>query len=108
MYDEPDQLKRQKEDLKLNVESVDPATATGKINNYDVSLEGCSCMDFSRRRSPCKHMYRLAHELGVFETAGKVINDPSIRNYSDERDERNALKKRIAALPQRSQEILQE
>ena len=33
---------------------------------YEVYLENCTCMDFMRRKLPCKHMYRLAHELGVF------------------------------------------
>lgn len=32
---------------------------------YRVSLESCSCVDYQRRGEPCKHMYRLALELGV-------------------------------------------
>lgn len=31
---------------------------------YHVTLCGCSCVDYQRRREPCKHMYRLAMELG--------------------------------------------
>ena len=36
-------------------------------NVYDVSLEKCTCPDFinNRARKPCKHMYRLALELGL-------------------------------------------
>lgn len=108
LHDEPDQLKRQKGALKLNVQFVDTATGTGKINDYDVSLDSCSCIDFSRRGVPCKHMYRLAHELDIFKLEGKVVNAPSIHNCKDEQDGRNALKKIISALPKRSQEILQE
>lgn len=32
---------------------------------YAVSLDGCDCADFQRRRLPCKHMIRLAVELGI-------------------------------------------
>lgn len=61
-----DQLKRIKSALKLKMDSVDFETQTGHIKDYDVSLDKCTCMDFGRRRKPCKHIYRLAIELGVF------------------------------------------
>lgn len=32
---------------------------------YNVTLLNCDCIDFSRRKRPCKHMYRLAMELDV-------------------------------------------
>ncbi len=32
---------------------------------YEVSLTRCQCRDHVRRRKPCKHMYRLALELGI-------------------------------------------
>lgn len=32
---------------------------------YMVSLSGCGCADFQRRSLPCKHMIRLALELGL-------------------------------------------
>lgn len=32
---------------------------------YYVTLEGCDCRDFERRGAPCKHMIRLAIELGI-------------------------------------------
>ena len=108
LHDEADQLKRQNAALKLNVQSVDSAAATGKINDYDVSLDFCPCIDFSRRHLPCKHMYRLAHELGVFPLAGKVVNDPAVRNTVATKHTRTALKQAIAELPKRAQEILQE
>lgn len=34
-------------------------------NTYSVSLSECTCADFQRRRLPCKHMMRLAVELGL-------------------------------------------
>jgi len=34
-------------------------------NIYTTSLLNCDCEDFKRRNIPCKHMYKLAYELGV-------------------------------------------
>ena len=32
---------------------------------YAVSLSDCECVDYERRGLPCKHMIRLAFELGL-------------------------------------------
>ncbi len=32
--------------------------------DYHTTLESCTCVDFARRKLPCKHIYRLAIELG--------------------------------------------
>lgn len=32
---------------------------------YETTQESCTCVDFVRRGQPCKHMYRLAMELGA-------------------------------------------
>lgn len=40
---------------------------SGSHGSYVTSLEDCICMDFIRRKLPCKHMYRLAMELGVIK-----------------------------------------
>ncbi len=72
-----DQLKRQQSAKSLQLDSIDRDARTGKIKTYDVSLDGCTCMDFTRRHKPCKHMYRLATELGVFPVdAPKKIQVP--------------------------------
>jgi len=34
--------------------------------SYSTSLIDCTCVSFAREKKPCKHMYRLAHELGVY------------------------------------------
>jgi hypothetical protein len=34
---------------------------------YETFLDRCDCTDFKRRKRPCKHMYRLALELGLVE-----------------------------------------
>lgn len=31
---------------------------------YSVTLSSCDCIDFYRNNLPCKHIYRLAYELG--------------------------------------------
>jgi hypothetical protein len=33
---------------------------------YQTGLTRCDCLDFVSRKTPCKHMYRLAMELGLF------------------------------------------
>lgn len=35
---------------------------------YITTLENCTCTDFKRRKKPCKHMYRLALEIGMMDT----------------------------------------
>lgn len=78
LHAEPDQLKRVKSALNLKMDSVDLESQTGKIKTYDVSLGKCTCMDFGRRRKPCKHIYRLAIELGIFNAntdAPKTISN---------------------------------
>lgn len=51
--------------------SIDTENSTGifkgSSGQYKTSLSECSCRDFILRRFPCKHMYRLAYELGLFE-----------------------------------------
>lgn len=42
-------------------------TSTSDLPYYDTSLSQCTCHDFQERRLPCKHIYRLAVELGVIE-----------------------------------------
>lgn len=35
------------------------------------TLTSCTCMDFRKNRIPCKHMYKLADILGVYEKPQK-------------------------------------
>jgi len=72
-HNNPEQIKRQKSacDKKLTPISIDGNLQTGVFEgsskNYLTTLKECECVDFSKRRFPCKHMYRLAHELGVYD-----------------------------------------
>lgn len=92
LHAEPEQLKRVKSAFNLKMDSVDFGAHTGKIKTYDVSLGKCTCMDFGRRRKPCKHIYRLAIELGIFNAnadtvsgsiaPAKKINNKNVTNCS--------------------------
>lgn len=56
---------------------------SGKHGTYQATLEGCSCVDFSRRKLPCKHMYRLAIELGVMHAEVKSDVNKIVKPLSD-------------------------
>lgn len=59
------------------------------VSKYRTSLRECECQDFARRLKPCKHMYRLAHELGVEELENEVlyVDEPSklvsVKNFKN-------------------------
>ena len=42
---------------------------SGKVP-YITTLDSCNCGDFTKRRLPCKHIYRLALELGLLNGEG--------------------------------------
>jgi len=73
-HDKPEQRKRwlrAAKDCSL-VRVLDEAQGVAVVRGnrggeYTTSLMMCSCSDFAKRRKPCKHMYFLAHHLGVFD-----------------------------------------
>lgn len=70
-----DQLQRQQRALDLKMTSVNRDKKTGTIKDYFVSLDKCTCVDFQKRRKPCKHIYRLAFELGIFDLDATKIEE---------------------------------
>ena len=74
IHTQPDQIKRMASARKKDTSpsSVDKETksaifpGSGK-NPYTTSLNECTCGDFLRRHLPCKHIYRLAMELGIMD-----------------------------------------
>lgn len=83
-HDEPEQQKRADKatDKKLTPISIDVENCIGhfkgsKASTYVTSLADCTCVDFARRHLPCKHMYRLAHELHVFDLGSNVTSSSS-------------------------------
>lgn len=75
LHEEAEQLKRQKSALDLEMDYVDCVAQEGKIRNYEVTLEDCTCVDFQRRHKPCKHMYALAVEIGAFKIDEDKVSD---------------------------------
>ena len=73
-HDDPEQQKRIASAKKSALTPVhidrDELTGTfvGSSGHHNTTLNYCSCIDFNRRKLPCKHMYRLAMELGCFES----------------------------------------
>ena len=43
---------------------------------YQVSLTSCTCIDFARKHEACKHMIRLAMELGILDESGNTMQPP--------------------------------
>ncbi len=72
VHSSSEQKKRQERALekKCSPISINKEEASGLFKGskgqYVTSLSQCDCVDFARRKLPCKHMYRLAHELDVF------------------------------------------
>lgn len=78
-HSEADQIKRQisAQSAKCTPVFVDEIAAIGHFQgssgNHTTSLKTCSCIDFNRRKKPCKHMYRLAMELNLM--SGDIKSD---------------------------------
>ena len=76
LHDTPEQLQRQDRLTELRVLQLDRVEGTGIVrsgsgdsgHSYETSLTKCQCVDFHQRRLPCKHIYRLAAELGVYRS----------------------------------------
>ena len=73
LHNDYHQLQRQQRATKLQLDSVDFDKRTGRFGKLRVSLERCSCTEFRRNHKPCKHMYRLASELGLFKLDAEKI-----------------------------------
>lgn len=71
VHDTIDQLKRICSSRKISSSKIvidcvnQTATISGSASTpYNVSLTHCDCSDFNVRGLPCKHIYRLALDLG--------------------------------------------
>lgn len=74
IHDLPDQQKRIASAKKAatSPEHIDKDAGVGIFpgsgkNPYQTTFDSCTCVDFSKRHLPCKHMYRLAMECREFE-----------------------------------------
>jgi len=78
-----EELKRMKKASTCKIISLDKekqrATFAGSAEiPYSTSLFSCTCIDFGRRHKPCKHMYRLQHELGIINIEGVPRGELSV------------------------------
>lgn len=105
--------------------SIENLRAVADINSGDhhyqnVTLTGCTCMDYQTRHIPCKHMLFLAHHLGILrsdrdylERALQKANDKvkevkSIEKNNKQRDEsfKKKLDKAQKDLDNRYQQVI--
>jgi hypothetical protein len=84
IHDEPPQQRRmERAQLIAKVDNLDAVKGSCTIKGssstpYITTLTSCTCTDFKRafkrkHTIPCKHIYRLAHELGIIDL-GKISN----------------------------------
>lgn len=59
-------------------------SSTSDLPYYDTSLHKCNCHDFQKRQLPCKHIYRLAVELGIIEIIRRSSGSHVAKNLLDE------------------------
>lgn len=111
IHELPEQKKRFKSSLtsKLIPISVDKDAQTGRFNGsgkepYDTTLKNCDCFDFTRRKMPCKHIYRLAIELGLIDTSHFDVEKGDFG--TDDRTLKDRIKQYIDTLDKDSAHVL--
>mgnify|MGYP001043138175 CR=1 FL=1 len=72
----------------------------GSSGRYETFLDSCSCIDFAMHRRPCKHIYRLAIELGLMDLEAQ--NNPDAVLLP--RKERASLEQTIDIIEKLSEE----
>lgn len=88
IHNHHDQIKRIATMQKIKSSSVsinfDSMTAEieGRDGIYNVSLDCCTCFDFDSRQLPCKHIYKLAFECGIFNPIPK-LNRKAAKLFKD-------------------------
>ena len=101
----PDQIKRQKSATKTALLSLNAPLQIGQINDYQVSLYACSCTDFRQKKQPCKHMYRLAHELKIFDL-GSFDKKTTYLSSASNKAPSTSTKEAVSKLPDNIQKSL--
>jgi len=76
----------------------------GSHGRYETWLDSCNCVDFIRFKLPCKHIYRLAIELGVLNEKA----DTDIKMIPQTKDEKTGLSETIDIVEMLSQDAQKE
>ncbi len=104
IHTDPEQIKRQLSAAKADMTPVslknDFAVFRGSKKDYETTLSACTCTDFAIRGLPCKHMYRLAHELDLFH-----LDDVKTDSSVSVQLRINEAMSIIESLPEESQKI---
>lgn len=88
IHEDFEQLKRIAFSQRIKPEKItlDSAHEMAKIIGtdgvYNVTLFHCTCYDFQSRQLPCKHIYRLASELGFLSDL-PTINRKAMKAFKD-------------------------
>lgn len=76
--------------VSMDLNSDDPSAvfAGSSGARYTCTLDDCSCPDFSinerkGQRQPCKHMIRLAMELGILNREGRTVQQQTKQDLSE-------------------------
>lgn len=92
IHDEAEQIKRICSGQKLPASKVQVQKDTQSAlfqgssdEPYETTLDNCTCMDASIRRLPCKHMYRLALELGFLNDL-PVLNKEAMVTFDSDNE----------------------
>lgn len=82
---------------------------TGHDGVYTVTLNDCTCEDYHRNRKPCKHMFRLALEVGAYLSINEEKLERFFERYQEESEKASiaaAESRKAAALLSRKKEFL--
>lgn len=96
LHSDPSQRARQARAIGIPLEPqfLDVEESCCRIYDFAVSLDQCTCGDWIHRHLPCKHMYRLAHELGIFD-----LNDPEVIKHLNQQRKQRVKQQRIDPEP---------
>lgn len=68
--------------IQLNKEKQSAIIEGSGSSPYEVTLNTCTCFDFESRQLPCKHMYRLALELGLLSEL-PVLDKQASKSFAE-------------------------
>lgn len=93
---------------KLTPVKIDPIDCYGYFQGshgrYETFLDECPCGDFRRSKLPCKHIYRLAIELGLMD----ISVESNINAISTPQNERVSIDETINIIEKLSEDAQRE
>lgn len=68
--------------VQVNIETQSATIQGSGSIPYELTLNTCTCFDFESRQLPCKHMYRLALELGLLSEL-PTLNKQASKSFAE-------------------------